>query len=413
MTRTYSPAIPARHPAQPASVPGIGRLVKLMGIKPPADVEWQAIGEALTVGDQPMDDLVDWMYRVGMGTTRPLFDQALTDGIDSLANPPEPLRTFFRQVETPPDWVDWDLIRVGERAMQRGGLDGIYVARDAAFLGGYVASGINRTLLLTESGKKGQTGSAQRFAETLRWALDVISTDGLRPGGPGCRSTLHVRLIHTFVRRHVARLPEWRSAEWGLPVNQTDMAATMLGALLAPAVGGLAIGILLTPRDLEGVAHLARYAGWLMGIQDRYLPTSFREALTDLDHYLMALNNPDETSQQLAQPMGTDPLSWHYQDFGWIRRRIAWAQHLSITALYLGPGRMRQLGLPAWMPPWYPLLAAPINLGRSMLALTVPGGRDRAARIGLRRQQSFLGTLVGTKQTTNIGGMATYVGQSA
>jgi hypothetical protein len=191
------------------------------------------------------------------------------------------------------------------------------------------------------------------------------------------------------------------------------MAATMLGALLAPAAGGLAMGILLTPSDLEGVAHLARYAGWLMGIEDRYLPTSFREALTDLDHYLMALNDPDETSQRLAQPMGTDPLSWHYQDFGWIRRRIAWAQHLSITALYMGPARMRQLGLPAWMPPWYPLLAAPINLGRSVLALTVPGGRDRAARIGLRRQQSFLGTLVGTAQTTTIGGMATYVGQPA
>jgi ER-bound oxygenase mpaB/B'/Rubber oxygenase, catalytic domain len=409
MTRNPNQPIPVRHPQQPGGVPMIGPLVKLLGITPPTDAEWRAIGAALTVSDQPMDQLVDWMFTVGMMETRRQFDQALAAGIDSVADAPAPLREFFTFVETPPDWVDWDLIRLGEQTMQSAGIDGIYLARDVAFLGGFVASGINRTLMLTNSGKSGQTGSAQRFAETLRWALDVTSTDGLRPGGPGYRSTLHVRLIHTLVRRHIAQMPEWEADEWGVPINQTDMAATMLGALVAPAVGALAMGMLFTPRELEGVAHVARYAGWLMGIEERYLATSFRGAVRNLYHYLMALTSPDETTRQLAPPMAADPFSWYYPNFAPVRRRIAWAQHLSITWAFLGPTRMRQLGLPIYMPPWYPPLRIPINFARTVAALTVPGGRRRQAQTGLRQQHAFMSTLIGPTTGAKIGGVANYV----
>ncbi len=47
----------------------------------------------------------------------------------------------------------------------------------------------------------------------------------------------------------------------GVPVNQTDMAATLVGALIAPPVGGLGMGILNAPEDLEAIAHLTRYVG--------------------------------------------------------------------------------------------------------------------------------------------------------
>lgn len=183
MTRTRPSTIPTRHPDAPAEVPVLGPIARVMRMKPPDDAEWAAIGEALTIGDRPMDELVEWMYAAGMGKVRPLFDQALEHGIDSVPDAPEPLRAFFTQVENPPAWVDWKRIELGERIFQAAGIDGIYVARDVPFLGGFVASGINRTLLLTNTGKSGATGGGRRFAETMKWALDVISDGGMRPGG--------------------------------------------------------------------------------------------------------------------------------------------------------------------------------------------------------------------------------------
>src|SRR6185312_14866786 len=333
--------VPARHPDKPLAVPAaIWLFARLLGLREPTPAQWRRLGERLTVGDEPMDRLVGSMSSAGMEQMRPLFDRALAEGIANVPEAPDPLREFFIEVESRPDWVDADKLRRGQRALRRGGADGMYVARDVSLLGGYQFSGFNKTLLRTGALEK---GSNKRFAETMQWAMDVISDGGLAPLGVGYRSTLRVRLIHALVRRHVAAMPDWRADEWGLPVNQTDMAATLVGALIAPPVGAIGMGIVPTPGDLDAIAHLTRYVGWLIGVQDEWLPHNFRDAMRVLYHTSTALARPDESTKQLAVPMADDPLVWHYRSMPGLRRRVARAQHLSVTSGFLGPRAMRAL----------------------------------------------------------------------
>ncbi|OBB87473.1 oxygenase MpaB family protein [Mycolicibacterium peregrinum] len=402
--------VPARHPDRPRAVPGAMRSFAMMlGIRNPDAQQWRRLGERLTVGDEPMDRLVEWMSSAGMAQMRPLFEKALAEGVGNVPDAPEPLREFFLRVETIPEWVDPDKLRKGRRALLRGGSDGMSIARDVSLLGGYQFSGFNKTLLRTGALEK---GSNKRFAETMQWAMDVISDGGLEPLGVGYRSTLHVRLIHAFVRRHVAAMPDWRAEEWGLPVNQTDMAATLVGALVAPPVASLAMGIVPAPGELDAIAHLTRYVGWLIGVEDEWLPRSFRDSIRVLYHTSTALAVPDETTQQLSVPMAQDPLSWHYSGVRSLRRRLAWAQHLSITSAFLGPSAMRMLGLPTYMPPWYPLLRLPVNLIRSASAMASPGGMERAVSRGQREQQALLRTIIGNG-AANIGESAVHVSSAA
>ncbi|NOP98451.1 oxygenase MpaB family protein [Mycolicibacterium fortuitum] len=402
--------VPTRHPEQPRAVPGAMRSFAMMlGIRNPDAAQWRRLGERLTVGDEPMDRLVDWMSSAGMAQMRPLFEKALTEGIDNVPDAPKPLREFFIGVERIPDWVDPEKLRKGQRALARGGADGMSIARDVSLLGGYQFSGFNKTLLRTGALEK---GSNKRFAETMQWAMDVISDGGLAPLGVGYRSTLHVRLIHAFVRRHVSAMPDWRADEWGLPVNQTDMAATLVGALVAPPVASLGMGIIPAPGELDAIAHLTRYVGWLIGVEDEWLPHSFRDSIRVLYHTSTALAVPDETTQQLSVPMAQDPLSWHYRGVRGLRRRLAWARHLSITSAFLGPSAMRVLGLPVYMPPWYPVLKMPVNLIRSVAALALPAGMDRAVDRGRREQQALLHTITGDG-TANIGESAVHVSSAA
>jgi hypothetical protein len=372
-----------------------------LGIRNPTPEQWRRLGERLTVGDEPMDRLVDWMSAAGMEQTRLLFDRALIEGIANVPDAPDPLREFFIQIEKMPDWVDPDKLRRGARALRRGGADGMYIARDVSLLGGYQFSGFNKTLVRTGALEK---GSNKRFAETLQWAIDVISEGGLDPIGIGYRSTIRVRLIHAFVRRHVEAMPDWRGDEWGVPVNQTDMAATLVGAIIAPPAGAIGMGILLTPAELDGIAHLTRYVGWLIGVQDEWLPHTFRDGVRILYHTLTALAEPDESTKQLAVPMVDDPMAWHYRRMPGLRRRIARAQHLSVTSGFLGPRAMRALGL-AYVPPWYPLLRVPVNVTRSIAAMTLPGEMKRAVTRGQREQETLLRTM--------IGGSAARIGDSA
>lgn len=399
-------AIPTRHPDRPVPVPmGIQLVATALGIRKPNAAQWRRLGERLTVGDEPMDQLVDWMTASGMKSLRPLFDRALAEGIDTVPDAPEPLRRFFIEIETGPAWVDTDMLRVGQRALRRGGADGMYVARDVALLGGYQFSGFNQTLLRTGALEK---GSNQRFAETMQWAMDVIGVGGLDRQGAGYRSTVRVRFVHAMVRRHVTAMPDWRDDQWGVPVNQTDMAATLVGALIAPVVGGLAMGTVMSPYELKCIAHLARYVGWLIGVQDEWLPTSFRDAIRILFHTSTALSTPDETTRQLSVPMAEDPLAWHYRSLAGLRRRLAWAQHLSVTSAFLGPRAMRTLGLPAYMPPWYPLLRIPVNGVRSIRDQLTPGGLERSAERGQRAQEALLHTMIGD-ETATIGASAAHV----
>lgn len=388
-------SVPTRHPAGPRPVPGMIKLVAVgLGIRTPDGQQWRRLGERLTVGDEPMDQLLDWMVATGLPQTRPLFERALAGGIATVPEAPQPLRDFFASVETTPDWVDPDVIRRGQRAMRRGGADGMYVARDVSLLGGYQFSGFNKTLLRTGALEK---GSNRRFAETMQWAMDVIAEGGLEPLGVGYQSTIRVRLIHAFVRRHVGAMPDWRPDEWGVPVNQTDMAATLIGALVAPPTASLGMGILTTPEDLDAVAHLTRYVGWLIGVEDEWLPHSFRDGIRVLYHTLTALTAPDESTRQLAAPMADDPLAWQFDSLPALRRRLARSQHLSVTSAFLGPRAMRMLGL-AFVPPWYPLLRLPVNVVRSAADLLLPGGMDRAARRGRREQAELLRTMIGESE---------------
>jgi hypothetical protein len=397
---------PTRHPQRPLAVPVAVRTSALMlGIPAPDAEQWRRLGEQLTVGDEPMDRLVEWMSQAGSSGSKALFERALAEGVANVPNAPAPLREFLIGVEAVPDWVDPERLRRGQRTLRRAGADGMYIARDVALLGGYQFSGFNKTLLRTGALEK---GSNQRFAETLQWALDILSDDGLDVTGVGYQSTLRVRLIHAFVRRHVGAMPDWRPDDWGVPVNQTDMAATLVGALIAPMVGALAMGVVPSPRELDAVAHLTRYVGWLLGVHDEWLPHGFRDSVRILFHTSTALAHPDETTRQLSVPMARDPLAWHYASLSGLRRRLAWAQHLSVTSAFLGPAAMRALGLPAYVPPWYPVLRIPVNLVRSAAAIALPGGLDRAVARGTREQRDLLATILGGDPAT-IGASAAHV----
>ena len=92
-------AVPRRHPSGPRPVPGMIKLLAVgLGIRKPDRQQWRRLGERLTVGDEPMDRLLDWMVATGLPQTRPLFDRALADGIASVPEAPQPMRDFFSSV---------------------------------------------------------------------------------------------------------------------------------------------------------------------------------------------------------------------------------------------------------------------------------------------------------------------------
>lgn len=381
--------IPRRHGIDVEAGRRTGRFLKWMirGEAEPTPQRWKKIGEGLMQGDPTADRLLDWMQETGMRRAMPLFQQALLDGVASLPDVPAPLRDFFAHCAQRPSWVDAAKLAEGARAFQRMGMSSHYVLRDVALMGGYQASAFNKTLILTGALNG---GTPRRVAETMKWVMSATATNALEVGAEGYRATLHVRVIHAMIRRRVTGLPEWNVEEMGLPINQTDMAATWLGFSALLLIGVRAMGVPVTRREAHAVMHLWKFICWLMGVDETWLTDDEMEGRRLLYQMLIAQTPPDETSAQLGRALMDETLSVPYPHFQTLRARFEQARHLSVTRLFTGRAGMVALGLPPQTLPWYPLLSAPFTLGWHLAHRLIPGGPTRAQRLGRAAQEQLV-----------------------
>lgn len=219
-------------------------------------------------------------------------------------------------------------------------------------------------------------------------------------GAAGFRSTLHVRLMHAFVRRRVGQLSQWRADAWGVPVSQSDMAGTYLVFAVAFLVGLRVLGVPVTDDDARAVVHLWRYVGWLMGVEDRWLIEDEAAGRFLLLHVALSQPEPDESCALLGRALMDEPLSREYPNLGWLRGPLNRSRHLSVTRLFVSGPQLRALGLPRFGVPWYPLLSAPLTLAWHGLHRLLPGGQERLARSGRARQQALLRPQFGEQRPT-------------
>jgi hypothetical protein len=371
----------------------------------PTEAEWRTMVDALWDGDKPMDDLVEWMFSANPREARALIDRALEQGIASIPDAPPPLRDFFAIVDRDPAWLDRGLMEDGVRFIHRTGLAGPYVLRDFALMGGYLLSGFNKALVLTGALNKGAT---QRIAETGKWWIDCTEREGMRRFGPGFKSTIHVRMVHAMVRRHLPQRPEWDNNEYGLPVNQIDMVATYLAFGPVMMVGMRALGIPITPHESRAVMHLWKYAGWLMGVEEKWLVDDERAGLVRLYHSYMTQSRPDWTSKELGSALAQEPMG---RTLPWLkdhpllhdlRLRLQYHQHLSVTSLFFGKKQRRELGLPENTLPWFPLLTAPWRFAHYTSRRLLPATRARLEKEGRAEQLQALATMFGDRAHTII-----------
>jgi hypothetical protein len=380
------PPIPRRHGIDVAAGRRTARRVAWMvrGDPEPSPHRWRELGEGLMRGDPPADRLVEWMHGHGMRESMALYRRACHEGIAALAGAPPSLREFFVHCEQPPAWLEPKLVAEGQHLFQRMGRTADFALRDVALMGGYQASAFNKTLILTGALAG---GNARRVAETMQWVADCTLVGGMERGAPGWVSTLHVRLMHAMVRRRISRLAEWNREELGLPINQTDMAATYFGFSVVLLLVVRAMGVPVTAAEGRAEMHMWKYICWLMGVDECWLTDDENVGRTLLYQMLLAQTPPDETSRQLGCALMHDCLRepWPTR----LRVRFEHHRHLSVTRLFVGADGMRALGLPRFVLPWYPLLSAPFTLLWHLAHRFVPQGPERAQRVGRAIQEQL------------------------
>lgn len=258
---------------------------------------------------------------------------------------PEPERRiiadFISGFEIVPDWLDPKLLNVGLAFTQRSGLSGLVVLRDYCLMGGYESAAINKPLIYTGALRK---GAVKRLADTVKFWVDVTGDHALQYGNVGFLGTMQTRMIHSFARLNILKSTDWNTAKWGTPLNTWDMLATNLGFSLVYLTGLRQMGVTASDEEVQGVFHLWKYIGYLLGIPLILLPDTETQAIEALYYWTMTQAAGDEDSRAMAHALQQEPLSSHYPPSRagrYLMREI----HLYYNHFLLGNYSCKLLGL--------------------------------------------------------------------
>ncbi len=343
---------------------------RLLGFDPAPPTEVAETFASMYFDADPLAEaFVDEVY-LGRGRKegRAMLEQVLAEGVDAIDDPPASLRDLFADIETDPEWVDWDAVERGAKVFRRWGT-AIFRFAGAVTLAAYAESSVAKPLALTGAYAGGST--KHRFLETAAFWIAVSEPGGLRPGGEGRASALRVRIMHVFVRQRLKSHPEWKGDAWGVPISQADALLTLLGGSVVPGLGLHAMGYRTSRDEIRDAMHFWRYVGHLMGVRPRVHPDTIGEALQIL--FVAAFRGAmtaGEDGRHLCQSFveaftpGEDASAW---------AKLEDRLHRGFTQFFLPPPVYRANRLPS-AGPWalVPLAMAPPLFGLETLRRHIP-----------------------------------------
>jgi mpaB/rubber oxygenase-like protein len=119
----------------------------------------------------------------------------------------------------------------------------------------------------------------RRLIETTQMVVDVMKPGGLKPGGDGLRTAHEIRLLHAAIR-HLIKCQDkkWDTAYLGHPINQEDMAGTLMTFSYVVLNGLHKLGVHVDRDSQEAYLRAWCHIGRTMGLHEDLLPGDLREA---------------------------------------------------------------------------------------------------------------------------------------
>ena len=182
------------------------------------------------------------------------------------------LLEFLKYHEELPLWVDVDQLRRGQEVFLAyipvASLSLYYRSLVAGFSIPKIAAVVRSTRYLTPPSRPDQVLARLMDTGALTASCMGLGIESLLPGGIGWEITLHVRVLHAKVRRALLKGGKWDTRQYGIPINQEDLSATLLAFSTNVLFGiDFVSGVSLSKQEKLDYLALWRYIGWVLGVE--------------------------------------------------------------------------------------------------------------------------------------------------
>jgi len=291
------------------------------------DYFWQA--------DEHMIGVVEMFEELGHKTARVMFEQALTEGIDTVEEPHPALIALFDQLDNVPEWFDHESAERGRILVSSSTIPASMLILGWAFfetaMTGDISAATGATGRFRDQGPR-------RYLETFRMFAMMATPQVYGRFNIEFQTVVRVRLMHALVSRGLRR-------SWGddvyLKYGEPIAAASLLGFGNGPLLLRLAdhqLGRRLSPSDLDDIAMYASFTSWLLGAPESLRCRDGLELIKSLNYIFARGGDP---SQWRAEVVDTQPafVRWMVDaTVGWLPEpaRAVLAQALDINFAVTG-----------------------------------------------------------------------------
>ena len=197
---------------------------------------------------------------------------------------PEEIQAYLLETLPLPEWADADRIKRGQQLFETWGVQIAICLFCASLPSSYAAANGVKALYLTA---RLDTDARRRVMETGQFLIDVLTVGGLGEHGKGRRTIQRVRLMHAAVRHLIKARDEltpgmWHP-DWGTPINQEDLAGTLLSFSYVVADPLRRLGVRVGAKDVDAYLHLWNVIGHLLGVRDELLVSDVADAAALVD----------------------------------------------------------------------------------------------------------------------------------
>jgi hypothetical protein len=252
------------------------------------------------------DAFLDQMRRtadpLGDETVAKIFQAGDVNAVNSLwdhlkndATPPAGLGDYLEKSAILPAWADPKLIEQGEQLFTDRGVFCLISLLCASLPECYVLQNEAAVLGTTQ---KLEQHAYRRIFETTQLIVAVMSPGGLTGNKKGVVAAQKVRLMHAAIRHliintprkpgasappksfieAVQQMPPWDLDKYGCPINQEDMAYTLLTFSYVILEAFQKLKIPLGPGEIEAYLHSWNVLGHVLGVRDDLLCHNFADA---------------------------------------------------------------------------------------------------------------------------------------
>ena len=197
--------------------------------------------------------------------------------------PPE-LQDYLANTLPLPEWADLGKIQRGQQLFETWGVEISLCLFCASLPSAYAAAKGVKVLYLTA---QLDTNTRRRVMETGQFLIDVLTVGALDEQGKGLRIIQRVRLMHAAVRHLIKARNELKPGlwqpDWGAPINQEDLAGTMLSFSCVPIDPMRRLGVHIPAEDVEAYLHLWNVIAHLLGVRDELLVRDITDATALVD----------------------------------------------------------------------------------------------------------------------------------